>query len=93
MNRSLVFVGHSLGGLVIKQALIKSAEYNSNNRHLNLAEIYQATEGVIFLGTPHRGSDKAELADVIANAARVLWTRPNRQLITVLKQDSDTLEN
>ncbi|KIV92177.1 polyubiquitin [Exophiala mesophila] len=50
--RPLIFVAHSLGGVVVKKALILSHE----NSHY-YGDIVASTAGIIFLGTPHRGSD------------------------------------
>jgi hypothetical protein len=86
-------VGHSLGGLVIKETLIKSAAYQSHGRHPTLGEIYAHTRGVIFLGTPHRGSNKASLGEVIAQVAKYSFRQPNEQLIRTLQHDSHILEN
>ncbi|KAK4451554.1 hypothetical protein QBC34DRAFT_401310 [Podospora aff. communis PSN243] len=49
-KRPIVFIGHSLGGIVIKQAIILSS-----HRPLD-ASILQSTKLIVFLGTPHRGS-------------------------------------
>ncbi|KAH0533863.1 hypothetical protein FGG08_007514 [Glutinoglossum americanum] len=92
-TRPVIFLGHSLGGLVIKQALIKSAEYNSHGRHPTLGEIYASTKGVIFLGTPHRGSDKESLGEVVSKVAKFFFRQPNEQLLQTLKPDSHILEN
>lgn len=77
----------------MKAALIKSAAYNSHKRHPTLGEIYANTIGVIFLGTPHRGSDKESLGEVVANVAKLSFRQPNKQLLATLKTDSDILEN
>ncbi|PKS12546.1 hypothetical protein jhhlp_000754 [Lomentospora prolificans] len=50
MDRSIVFLGHSLGGIVIKQALVISSQRPSDS------EILRLTKVIFFLGTPHRGS-------------------------------------
>jgi protein SERAC1 len=92
-TRPVIFLGHSLGGLVIKQALIKSAEYNSHGRHPTLGEIYASTKGVIFLGTPHRGSDKESLGEVVSKVAKFSFRQPNEQLLQTLKLNSHILEN
>jgi hypothetical protein len=55
-ERPIIFVAHSLGGLVVKQALIESRK---QIRHLDLQRIYHCTSSVIFFGTPHRGSPAA----------------------------------
>ncbi|KAI9778144.1 MAG: hypothetical protein M1839_008353 [Geoglossum umbratile] len=92
-TRPIIFLGHSLGGLVIKQALIKSAGYNSHGRHPTLGEIYASTKGVIFLGTPHRGSDKEGLGEVVSKVAKFSFRQPNEQLLQTLRPDSHILEN
>jgi hypothetical protein len=58
----------------------------------NLAEIYKNTKGVLFLGTPHRGSDKASLANIVANVATLVLRQPNKQLLQSLEPSSSTLE-
>ena len=50
INRKLIFVCHSLGGLVVKQAMILDTQDDS------LKNIQDHTVGVITLGTPHGGS-------------------------------------
>ncbi|KFY81438.1 hypothetical protein V500_11415 [Pseudogymnoascus sp. VKM F-4518 (FW-2643)] len=75
------------------KALIKSAAYRSHGRHLSLGEIYHNTKGAIFLGTPHRGSDKTDYANIITNVAKFSFRQPNKQLVGVLSPDSDVLEN
>ncbi|CZR51417.1 uncharacterized protein PAC_01293 [Phialocephala subalpina] len=93
ITRPIVFICHSLGGLVVKAALIESAAYNSHKRHPTLGEIYASTIGVIFLGTPHRGSSKENLGEVVANVAKLSFRQPNKQLLATLKTDSHILEN
>ncbi|EJP61137.1 vegetative incompatibility protein HET-E-1 [Beauveria bassiana ARSEF 2860] len=44
----IVFIGHSFGGIIIKEALCKSGE--------DTKEIVDSTSGILFLGTPHQGS-------------------------------------
>ncbi|KAJ5692770.1 Tetratricopeptide-like helical [Penicillium macrosclerotiorum] len=64
MPPKIIFIGHSLGGLVIKQALLNAKEdpkYNS---------IRTATSGLVFFGTPHRGAKAVELGKIAARVAR-----------------------
>jgi pimeloyl-ACP methyl ester carboxylesterase len=57
----LVLIGHSLGGLVIKQ-LLRTAESESHNR-AEAASLIQRVKKVAFLATPHAGSDLAVWGD------------------------------
>ncbi len=77
----------------MKEALIKSAAYHSHGRHVALGEIYASAIGVIFLGTPHRGSSQATLGEVVTNIAKLSIRQPNEQLLQTLRPDSHILEN
>ncbi|KAF2268869.1 hypothetical protein CC78DRAFT_510110, partial [Lojkania enalia] len=55
-GRPLFVIAHSLGGLVAKQAIIRS-----RNSPLD-AEVGQSMKLLIFLGTPHRGSHALDKA-------------------------------
>ncbi|KAI2469185.1 hypothetical protein F4781DRAFT_395521 [Annulohypoxylon bovei var. microspora] len=48
-DRPLIFVGHSLGGIVIKSALI----FSSQDKNPDLLALSVSTTGIVFLGTPH----------------------------------------
>lgn len=58
-RRPLLFICHSLGGIVFKQAVVRAHE---DDRFL---EIRERIGGVLFFGTPHRGSDLAKWASVL----------------------------
>jgi hypothetical protein len=45
------------------------------------------------MGTPHRGSSKEALAELIATVATLTFRQPNKQIIRVLKPESDVIEN
>ncbi|PZN77845.1 MAG: hypothetical protein DM484_13950, partial [Candidatus Methylumidiphilus alinenensis] len=55
----LIFICHSLGGLVVKQMLRLSTDQYGTHE----GKIAENTLGVIFLGTPHVGSNLALWAD------------------------------
>ncbi|KIW35358.1 uncharacterized protein PV07_02057 [Cladophialophora immunda] len=85
IQRPLVFVAHSLGGIVVKQALFQAKlepRYES---------IRDATVGLIFLGTPHRGSGKATYGKVLASVAQFVSHHPPPRLLTALQTNSDAL--
>ncbi|KAM7200190.1 hypothetical protein V8F20_005408 [Naviculisporaceae sp. PSN 640] len=52
LGRRLVFIAHSLGGIVVKEMLAQSST-STDHSHKNIVD---STSSVIFLGTPHRGS-------------------------------------
>jgi hypothetical protein len=53
--------------------------------------IQDATLGILFFGTPHRGSDKATYGKVLATVAQKLSHRPSPRLIKALETNSDVL--
>jgi len=57
-ERPIVLVGHSMGGLLIKQ-LLHTANDSSDPKWRAVVE---RTRGVCFIATPHNGSDLAKLA-------------------------------
>ncbi|RAL08889.1 LipA and NB-ARC domain protein [Aspergillus homomorphus CBS 101889] len=60
----IIFIGHSLGGLVIKQALLNAHEDPKYNA------IRTNTYGLVFFGCPHRGTKGVELGKIAAKVAR-----------------------
>ncbi|KAF8533089.1 hypothetical protein BDD12DRAFT_763082, partial [Trichophaea hybrida] len=47
---------------------------------------------IVFLGTPHRGSDTASMGQIVANLAKVAFRRPQTQLLEMLEKDSHELD-
>ncbi|KAI1458489.1 hypothetical protein F4805DRAFT_140939 [Annulohypoxylon moriforme] len=92
ITRPIIFVCHSLGGLVVKEALITSDNYRNHDRHPARGDIYAKTTGVIFLGTPHQGSSKESYGEIVANIAHLSFRQPNKQLLQTLNPDSHILE-
>jgi triacylglycerol esterase/lipase EstA (alpha/beta hydrolase family) len=64
-NRRLVFIAHSHGGLVVKEALV--IDCLSDN-----AGVASHTDGIVFLGTPHAGSSLANLGRIVSMLLQ-LW--------------------
>ncbi|RYC59435.1 hypothetical protein CHU98_g6770 [Xylaria longipes] len=71
--KRLILVAHSLGGLVAKKALIVSAE-SAHDEHKALD---QHVVGLLFIGTPHRGSDLAGYATTMARVLKLTGKRVN----------------
>jgi hypothetical protein len=65
-DRDLVFVCHSLGGLVVKQLL----QISEVRRDPRLKPIARATRGIAFLATPHSGSNIAVVAKLLGIASK-----------------------
>ncbi|KAL2835613.1 hypothetical protein BJY01DRAFT_258990 [Aspergillus pseudoustus] len=95
-DRPIIFVCHSLGGLVVKRALIYSRSL-TNEKVEHLRSIYVSTYGILFLGTPHNGSEVAKWGLLLQNiCAAVLpkkFMESSPQLVKALKTNNETLQN
>lgn len=85
-ERPLLFVAHSLGGLVCEDALVSS----SNSAEAHHRALLEATRGIIFMSTPHSGSSLARSGELLAKVAGVLKTA-NAKIVEDLKCDSEVL--
>ncbi|EPE30856.1 alpha/beta-Hydrolase [Glarea lozoyensis ATCC 20868] len=83
-NRPILFCAHSLGGLVLKQALLVAAETG----HKHYKPIWENTIGVLFFGTPHRGSSLAAYGAQLARVPTALSMKPTPQLLESLSTGS-----
>lgn len=95
-KRPIIWVAHSLGGILVKRALL----YSSNLRAPHdgaLRSIYVSTYGIIFLGTPHTGSDLATWGRVLEAMARAAFPKrlihTESVLLKTLKANSERLHD
>ncbi|KIW24354.1 uncharacterized protein PV07_10073 [Cladophialophora immunda] len=95
-ERPIIFLCHSLGGIVVKRALAYS-ESRTGPKNSHLHSIFTCTYGIIFFGTPHHGSSKAQLLSSLQKVTRltipkrILRTESN--LVKALEAESETLQN
>lgn len=61
LSRPVIFICHSMGGLVVK-ALVDGCRQNTNPACETLVKNIQ---GIVFCGTPHRGSNFANTAKLL----------------------------
>jgi pimeloyl-ACP methyl ester carboxylesterase len=64
----LALIGHSMGGLIIKQMLRNSE--SSSRLHSDIAQFYAHVKKVAFIATPHAGSDQANLMALLSIIVR-----------------------
>jgi hypothetical protein len=82
--------------LVVKRALIYSRSL-TNEKVEHLRSIYVSTYGILFLGTPHNGSEVAKWGLLLQNICSAVLPRKfldsSPQLIKALKTNNETLQN
>ena len=85
-SRKIIFVAHSLGGLVTERAISHSRtavdEYHS--------QIERCTVGIVFLGVPLCGADLASWATFGTQMVSIL-RRTNKDIVKVLTPGSEML--
>ncbi|CRL02310.1 CLUMA_CG015381, isoform A [Clunio marinus] len=89
-DRPIVWICHSMGGLIVKGIINEALKSNDPN----VRKIGENTRGIIFLGTPHRGSAIAKYSQ----QAGVLWPTIEVQDMEenskdLLKLNDEFLEN
>ncbi|KAK4041974.1 ankyrin repeat domain-containing protein 50 [Parachaetomium inaequale] len=89
-RRPILFVAHSLGGIVVKEALRRSRGCKSTKAHLY--NIFEATDGILFFGTPHGGADpRSSLHHILSVSAQVLGAQVNQQIVNTLMPGAERL--
>ena len=87
-SRPLVFITHSLGGLVCKEAILLSRNYPESH----LRDMFEHTKAIIFMGTPHRGSWMADWFKIPASALGLVKSI-NKSLLQILQTNEQQLES
>jgi hypothetical protein len=92
----IIFVAHSLGGILVKRALELSHDLQGKSDD-GLRSIYVSTYGVIFLGTPHNGAEAAKWGIMLQGMVDALIPRKimtsHSQLVKTLQANNETLQN
>ncbi|KAH0348155.1 peptidase family M13, partial [Aureobasidium melanogenum] len=89
-NRPLIFIAHSLGGIIVKRALIESRDtLRQADQNLLLS-----CRGIIFMGTPHLGADIASWGEIMSNIVGAIPGAFSTYsgILRGLKPDSEILE-
>ncbi|TKX20812.1 tetratricopeptide repeat-containing protein 12 [Elsinoe australis] len=79
-DRNLIFIGHSYGGLIIKQALVRARSSQ------DWSYIPLLTRAILFLGTPHQGSRFSNVGSLVARSLSGIGA--NAALLETVRYDS-----
>ncbi|KAJ8063490.1 hypothetical protein OCU04_007366 [Sclerotinia nivalis] len=92
----IIWVAHSLGGILVKRALEISHDYQSKSND-EIRSIAVSTFGIIFLGTPHTGADPAKWGLIFQGMVSALMPKKALDsesiLIQTLTTNNETLAN
>ena len=83
-GRPLIFIAHSLGGILVKSALVESTKVRP--------DIANSCVAIFFFGTPHSGSGWADKGGYVANIIKVTCTGSFKtQVLKGLSRGSEIL--
>ncbi|KAE9363156.1 hypothetical protein N431DRAFT_523969 [Stipitochalara longipes BDJ] len=88
-DRHIIFVAHSLGGLLCANALVLGSQHAEND----VKNIAEHTRGMIFLGTPHEGADLARWATLGLQFLKLDNNGKATRDLEVLKKESSKLRD
>ncbi|KAL6821770.1 hypothetical protein J3E69DRAFT_367941 [Trichoderma sp. SZMC 28015] len=80
-HRPLILIGHSLGGLVVKQALVQASEGSEDD-----LAVFRSCYAVMFFAVPNRGLDNINLMSMVKG-------QPNEDLVRNLGGESPFLNH
>ncbi|KAI1484454.1 hypothetical protein F5X96DRAFT_664167 [Biscogniauxia mediterranea] len=89
-RRPIIFIAHSLGGLVLKSALVRS-DIARQGALLEYRSIKLSTYGIFFMGTPHRGGHGVKLGLMLAKLGSP-FIETNDRILRHLALDSEWLQ-
>lgn len=72
VNRNLILLGHSLGGILVKQAIIS---LNKNTDTVHKKRTLERLIGLMFFGTPSQGMDIETLLPMVDGQSNELFIR------------------
>ncbi|MCJ1394890.1 hypothetical protein MMC18_007770 [Xylographa bjoerkii] len=86
----IIFIAHSLGGLLVKKALVLSSLANESNL-VHHKYIHLSTYAILFFGTPHQGADMISWESLLLKVGSIYYHTDDR-LLQQLKSDSEPIE-
>lgn len=91
-DRPIIFVAHSLGGLLVKDAIIESRKYTL---HTTEQMVFSCCHAIMFFGTPHFGSGYAHWGVLLGNIVEVLGVgfSTYKGILRSLTPDSEKLDS
>ncbi|KAJ5731165.1 uncharacterized protein N7483_005673 [Penicillium malachiteum] len=87
-SRPIIFVAHSLGGLVCKKTILLS----QNAAEPHSRALFNSVKGVVFMGTPHKGAWMADWAKIPASIFGLVKST-NLMLLDILQKDNQLLDS
>ncbi|KAK1775438.1 hypothetical protein QBC45DRAFT_396124 [Copromyces sp. CBS 386.78] len=93
-SRPLVFIAHSLGGLVVREALSLASQHQNDQASTSRYEdVFRSTVAIMFFGTPHRGADpRSFFHRILSGFALRLGVDVNAHIVDALMPNVNNLQ-
>ena len=93
-SRPIIFVAHSLGGILVKDAVVESRKFSQYSQNFRMRQVYEQCRAIFFFGTPHSGATLAEWGVILSNIlGSVLGpVSTYSKILRELRPDSEKLE-
>ncbi|KAL5600869.1 hypothetical protein FOVSG1_006899 [Fusarium oxysporum f. sp. vasinfectum] len=88
-DRPIIFIAHSLGGLVAAQIVVHGEQRTEDSR---TKSITKNLRGIIFLGTPFQGSSAAKPAEIARRILKFFGIDTQEHTLKLLGVDSERLD-
>ena len=85
-RRPIVFIGHSMGGLVVAKAVV-----TAESRRDLFPLMFEAITGCLFFGTPFAGTKAAAAAAMLASIGEKMDLATSSKLLDMMKPDDEGL--
>lgn len=88
IQRPLILIGHSFGGLIAAQTLVK-AKQADEDENPTISSLYKAIYAMMFFGTPHKGLMIDDIQSMLGEDP----SHPRAVLVNEIKQQSQRLSD
>lgn len=88
-GRPIIFVAHSMGGLVFTSAILQSRNHTDHTES-HLRAVFDCTRAVAFMAVPHKGSFKATLCRM---GTKLVGPFKNGELLQSLEKGDPLIES
>ncbi|WDK20687.1 hypothetical protein CGRA01v4_11974 [Colletotrichum graminicola] len=88
-DRPIVFIGHSMGGLVIAQAITLAADALRDH----FPRMFECVAGCAFFGTPFAGAHVAAVASMLGDVGEKLGVAKSSELVKMMTPGNEGLRD
>ncbi|KAK1983503.1 ankyrin repeat-containing domain protein [Colletotrichum cereale] len=88
-DRPIVFIGHSMGGLVIAQAISLAADALRDH----FPRMFECVAGCAFFGTPFDGAHVAAVASMLGDIGEKLGVTKSSELVKMMTPGNESLRD